>query len=318
MWLRLRLYLLLTIMFGIVYAMIVMIANMMGISGFIFYAVIAGGITLVQYMMGPKMVEWSMKVKYVSETEAPELHNMVGELAQKAGIRKPRIGIAKMNIPNAFAFGRWGKDGRVCVTEPLMKLLNRGELKAVLGHEISHLKNRDVATITMLSVIPMILWYVAWSFMFSRRSERGNTVMIGIVAFLLYFITNMLVLYASRIREYYADLGSVKLGNTPHDMASALYKLVYGNAKIPKESLKQIEGYKAFFANDPSRAANELKELRQVDLDMSGTIDENELKSLSSMDVKIKTSDKLMEILSTHPNMVKRVKHLSELAHGRA
>lgn len=318
MWLRLRLYLLLTVMFGIVYAMIVMIANMMGISGFIFYAVIAGGITLVQYMMGPKMVEWSMKVKYVSETEAPELHNMVGELAQKAGIRKPRIGIAKMNIPNAFAFGRWSKDGRVCVTEPLMKLLNKGELKAVLGHEISHLKNRDVATITMLSVIPMILWYVAWSFMFSRRSERGNTAMIGIVAFLLYFITNMLVLYASRIREYYADLGSVKLGNAPHDMASALYKLVYGNAKVSKESLKQIEGYKAFFANDPSRAASELKELRQVDLDMSGTIDEDELKSLSSMDVKIKTSDKLMEILSTHPNMVKRVKHLSELAHGRA
>lgn len=308
----------LTVMFGIVYAVIVMIANMMGISGFMFYAVIAGGITLVQYMMGPKMVEWSMGVKYVSEAEAPELHSMVGELAQKAGIRKPRIGIARMNIPNAFAFGRWGSDGRVCVTQPIMKLLNRGELKAVLGHEISHLKNRDVATITMLSVIPMILWYVAWNFMFSRNREGNNTAIIGIVAFILYFITNMLVLYASRIREYYADLGSVRLGNTPHDMASALYKLVYGNARVPKESLKQIEGYKAFFANDPSRAANDLRELRQVDLDMSGTIDDNELKSLSSMDVKIKTSDKLMEVLSTHPNMVKRVKHLSELAHGRA
>lgn len=318
MWLRLRLYLMLTVMFGIVYAVIVMIANMMGISGFMFYAVIAGGITLVQYMMGPKMVEWSMGVKYVSEAEAPELHSMVGELAQRAGIRKPRIGIARMNIPNAFAFGRWGSDGRVCVTQPIMKLLNRGELKAVLGHEISHLKNHDVATITMLSVIPMILWYVAWNFMFSRNREGNNTAMIGIVAFILYFITNMLVLYASRIREYYADLGSVRLGNTPHDMASALYKLVYGNARVPKESLKQIEGYKAFFVNDPSRAANDLRELRQVDLDMSGTIDDNELKSLSSMDVKIKTSDKLMEVLSTHPNMVKRVKHLSELAHGRA
>jgi len=318
MWLRLRLYLMLTVMFGIVYAVIVMIANMMGISGFMFYAVIAGGITLVQYMIGPKMVEWSMGVKYVSEAEAPELHSMVRDLAQKAGIRKPRVGIAGINIPNAFAFGRWGGDGRVCVTQPIMKLLNRGELKAVLGHEISHLKNRDVVTITMLSVIPMILWYVAWNFMFSRNREGNNTAMIGIVAFILYFITNMLVLYASRIREYYADLGSVKLGNTPHDMASALYKLVYGNARVPKESLKQIEGYKAFFANDPSRAAYELRELRQVDLDMSGTIDENELKSLAMMDVKIKTSDKLMEVLSTHPNMVKRVKHLSELAHGRA
>jgi heat shock protein HtpX len=318
MWLRIRLYFLLTIMFGIVYSMIVMIANMMGISGFMFYAVLAGGITFVQYMIGPKMVEWSMGVKYVSETEAPELHSMVEELAQKAGINKPKIGISRMNIPNAFAFGRWSRDGRVCVTEPIMRLLSRDELKAVLGHEISHLKNRDVATITMLSVIPMILWYVAWNFMFSRDREGHNTAIIGIAAFVLYFITNLLVLYASRIREYYADLGSVRLGNTPHDMASALYKLVYGNARVPKESLKQIEGYKAFFANDPSRAANELRELRQVDIDMSGTIDEDELKSLASKDVKIKTSDKLMEVLSTHPNMVKRVKHLSEMAHGRA
>ncbi len=318
MWLRLRLYLLLTVMFGIVYAVIVMIAHMMGVSGFMFYAIFAGGITFVQYMMGPKMVEWSMGVKYVSEAEAPELHNMVGELAQKAGINKPRIGISKMNIPNAFAFGRWGRDGRVCVTDPLMRLLNKDELKAVLGHEISHLRNRDVATITMLSVIPMILWYVAWNFMFSRDREGNNTIMIGIAAFVLYFITNLLVLYASRIREYYADLGSVKLGSKPHDMASALYKLVYGNARVSKESLKQVEGYKAFFANDPSRAASELRELRQVDLDMSGTIEENELKALDSKDVKIKSSDKMMEILSTHPNMVKRVKHLSELAHGRA
>ena len=153
------------------------------------------------YDGGLRWLSGQLGIKYVSEAESPELHSMVGELAQRAGIRKPRIGIARMNIPNAFAFGRWGSDGRVCVTEPLMKLLNRGELKAVLGHEISHLKNRDVATITMLSVIPMILWYVAWNFMFSRDREGNNTAMIGIVAFILYFITNMLVLYASRIRE---------------------------------------------------------------------------------------------------------------------
>ena len=318
MWLRFRLYFLLTIMFGIVYSMIVVLANIMGISGFMFYAVLAGGITIVQYMVGPKMVEWSMGVRYVSESEAPVLHSMVGDLAQKAGISKPKVGISRMNIPNAFAFGRGGRDGRVCVTEPIMRLLNREELRAVLGHEISHLRNRDVATITMLSVIPMILWYVAWNFMFSRDREGNNTAIIGIVAFILYFITNLLVLYASRIREYYADIGSVRLGNTPHDMASALYKLVYGNAKVPKEELKQIEGYKAFFANDPSRAVNELRDLRQVDIDMSGAIDEGELKALGSTGVKIKTTDKLMEILSTHPNMVKRVKHLSELAHGRA
>jgi len=191
MWLQIRLYLLLGLMFAIVYAMIAAVAGSMGIGTFTFYGLLASVMLLIQYMIGPKMVEWSMEIRYVSEVEYPSLHRMVAEMAQKANIPKPRVGVANVPIPNAFAFGRWGGDGRVCVTQPIMKLLNRGELKAVLGHEISHLKNRDVATITMLSVIPMILWYVAWNFMFSRNREGNNTAMIGIVAFILYFITSI-------------------------------------------------------------------------------------------------------------------------------
>jgi len=312
MWLQTRLYLLLGAMFAIVYAAIVVGASAIGISSFIFYAFLAVGLLFLQFMIGPKLVEFSMKVKYVSDAEYPKLHAMVTELASAAGIPKPKVGVSPLPIPNAFAFGRWGSDGRVCVTEQIIRLLSDKELRAVLGHEVSHLKHRDVTVITMLSVVPMVLWYVAWSFMFSRRSQ-GNTVLLGIGAFALYFITNLLVLYGSRIREYYADLGSVKLGNAPHHMASALYKLVYGSARIPKESLKQIEGYKAFFVSDPSRAMTEIKELKQIDLDMNGTIDQGELLALRSQQARISTSDKLMEIMSTHPNMVKRVKHLSEL-----
>jgi len=141
-------------------------------------------------------------------------------------------------------------------------------------------------------------------------------VLIGIGAFLLYFITNLLVLYGSRIREYYADLGSVQAGNAPHHLATALYKLVYGNARMPKEALKQAEGLKAFFINDPSRAWNEIRELKQIDLDMSGTIDSDELMALRSKKVRISTKDKLMEIFSTHPNMLKRIKNLSSLTPG--
>ena len=312
MWLQTRLYLLLGAMFAIVYAAIVVGASAIGISGFMFYAFLAVGLLFLQFMIGPKLVEFSMKVKYVSDAEYPKLHAMVTELASAAGIPKPKVGVSAVPIPNAFAFGRWGSDGRVCVTEQIIRLLSENELRAVIGHEISHLKHRDVTVITMLSVVPMVFWYIAWSFMFSRRS-RGNTVLLGIGAFALYFITNLLVLYGSRIREYYADLGSVKLGNAPHHMASALYKLVYGSARIPKESLKQIEGYKAFFASDPSRAMTEIKELKQIDLDMNGTIDQGELLALRSQQAQISTSDKLMEIMSTHPNMVKRIKHLSEL-----
>jgi heat shock protein HtpX len=301
-------------MFAIVYAMIAAVAGYMGVGTFTFYGLLASVMLLIQYLIGPKMVEWSMKIRYVSEAEYPSLHNMVAEMAQKANIPKPRIGIANVPIPNAFAFGRWKSDGRVCVTDQIMRLLSPEELKAVIGHEIAHLKHRDVAVITTLSVIPMIMWYIAWSTMFSGGRERGNAVIIGIFAFLMYMITNLLVLYASRIREYYADERSVKLGNTPQSLASALYKLVYGSARVNKEELKHIEGLKAFFVNDPSRALTEIRELSQMDRDRSGTIDQHELMMLSTKKVKVSTADKFMELMSTHPNMVKRVHRLSKIA----
>jgi heat shock protein HtpX len=316
MWLIFRLYLLMALMFGILYGIIIGIAYAIGLESFLAYGGIAVVMLIVQYLLGPKMVEMSMGVRYVSEAEHPELHRMVGELASAADVRKPRVGIASIPIPNAFAFGRWGGDGRVCVTESIMRLLSPKELRAVLGHEISHLKHRDVAVITMLSLVPMVLWYIAFHFMWMPRDrERGNqAAVIGLVAFVLYFITNLLVLYGSRIREYYADLGSVRLGNAPHDMATALYKLVYGSARVPKETLHECEGYKAFFANDPSRASSEIKELRQLDRDMSGSIDPAELESIRTKRVKIGFADRLLEIFSTHPNMVKRIAHLSGLA----
>lgn len=314
MWLQIRLYLLLGLMFAIVYAMVSLVAGSMGITSFAFYGVLASFMLLIQYLIGPKMVEWSMGIRYVSEAEYPSLHRMVAEMAQKANIPKPRVGVANVPIPNAFAFGRWKSDGRVCVTDQILRLLSPEELKAVIGHEIAHLKHRDVAVITTLSVIPMIMWYIAWSTMFSGGRDRGNAVIIGIFAFLMYMITNLLVLYASRIREYYADERSIKLGNAPHALASALYKLVYGSAKVNKDELKHIEGLKAFFVNDPSRAMTEIRELSQIDKDRSGSIDQHELMMLSTKKVKVGTSDKLMELMSTHPNMVKRIHRLSKIA----
>ncbi|MBU4437209.1 MAG: M48 family metalloprotease [Candidatus Altiarchaeota archaeon] len=314
MWLQIRMYLLLAAMFGIVYALLVVVAGSYGVGGFFFYAILASVMLLIQYMIGPKMVEWSMKIRYVSEQEEPELHRIVSELSQKAGIKKPRVCISGVQVPNAFAFGRSISDGRVCVTSGIMNLLSKEELRAVLGHEISHLKNRDVMVITMLSVIPMICWYLAWSFMFSGGRNRDNTAMVGLVALALYFITNLLVLYGSRIREYYADKGSVELGNQPHHLASALYKLVYGSARADRNALKQMEGYKAFFLNDPSRAANELREMKVIDSDMSGSVDQTELMNIRNKKINVSGTDKFMEMFSTHPNMLKRIKHLSELS----
>jgi len=314
LFLKLRMWLLLAILFAIVYAIIVMIGASLGITNFYFYLVLSLAMMFIQYMIGPKIVEWTMRVRYIKREEYPHLYQMVGDLATRAQIPMPKIGIAQIPLPNAFAFGRTTRDGRVCVTEGILKLLNEDELKAVLGHELSHLKNRDVLTITLLSVIPMIMYRIAWQFLFygrRREGRGGNTALIGLAALIFYFITNLLVLYASRIREYFADRGSVLLGNSPSSLASSLYKLVYGSARMNKESLREVEGLKAFFVNDPSQALNEIKELRQLDLDKSGTIEPLELEQLRTKSIRLSFADRLLEALSTHPNMLKRIKQLS-------
>lgn len=308
--LAVRMYLLIGALFAIVYAFIVIVGALLGMVNFLFFAGIAVALMLVQFLIGPKMVEWGMRVRYVTPQEEPELHQMVEELSKKAGIPKPRVGIARIPIPNAFAFGRSKKDSRICVTEGIRKLLDKSELEAVLGHEVSHIKSRDVMVITTISVIPTIAWYIAWSSMFSRN--RGNAALLGIVAFAIYFLTNLLVLYASRLREYYADKGSIQLGMKPHDLASALYKLVYGSARIPRQEIKQVEGMKAFFATDPSRARQEFADLKALDADMSGSLDEKELAAIRSKKISLSKADRLLEALSTHPNMLKRISVLSK------
>jgi len=313
-------FLLVAVLFGILYGVIVGIGTSMGAGSAVPYIILAFVFLGIQYLISPAIVGRMMRIKWVSEKEAPELHRMVAELAENANLPKPRVGISQLNIPNAFAFGRTQRDGRVCVTQGILNILSRDELKAVLGHEMSHIKHRDMVILTLISVIPLIMYWLAFSMMWGgafggRRQGGGYAALIGLGAFLLYFITNLLVLYGSRIREYYADLGSVRLGNMPHHLATALYKLVYGNARFRNtEELKRVEGVRAFFLNDPARAWKEVKELSQIDRDMSGTIDYDELADLRQKEVRLGTTDKLMELFTTHPNMLKRIKHLSTLS----
>ncbi len=313
--LQLRLMILVAALFGIVFAIITMIGTYLGINNFLVYVFAAVAVMFFQFLIGPKMVEWTMRVKYVTRKEYPRLFEMVESLAIRAEIPMPKIGISQIELPNAFAFGRSLRDGRVCVTQGILDLLDERELKAVLGHELTHLKSRDVLTITLLSVIPMVMYWIYWRFAFagSRRNERGtNTMLIGLAAFIFYLITNLLVLYGSRIREYFADRGSISLGNSPSSLASALYKLVYGAARMDKEAIKEVEGLKAFFASDPSQAQNEIRELKGLDRDRSGSIEPGELEMLRNKNIKVGFGDKLMELYSTHPNMLKRIKQLSQ------
>jgi heat shock protein HtpX len=319
MGLLIRMWTLVALLSAILYGVIVAIGTYSGVGNAYTYLMLALVFVGLQYWFGPSLVGLMMRVRYVSESEEPELHQMVAELAQKAGIPKPRVGVSEVSIPNAFAFGRSIRDGRVCVTRGIQQLLNRDELRAVLGHELTHLKNRDMIIITFLSVIPLVCYWAAWSLMFRRsRRDESYAALIGIGAFVMYFISNLLVLYGSRIREYYADEGSVRLGNPPNQLATALYKLVYGSARLKNDpraqyDLHRVEGVKAFFLNDVTNASKEIAELREIDQDYSGTISVNELLNLRSQPVRLRGADHLMELFTTHPNMLKRIKRLSTL-----
>ena len=312
--LNLRLILATVLLFGLLYVIIALIGSYLGYGRPLTFGIFVLVLTVIQYLIGPKMVEATMGVKYVSEAEAPRLHEMVADLAIKSGIPKPKIGISETSIPNAFAYGKSKRDGHICVTRGILNLLNENELKAVLGHEMSHIRHRDMVVMTLLSVVPLICYWIFISTLFSDGDRDSGTAIIGIGALAAYFVGNLIVLFVSRVREYYADAGSVELGNSPNYLASALYKLVYGSARVSKDELKQVEGLKAFFANDISDARNEIDDLRSMDLDKDGTISESELAQIKYTKTRVKTSDKIMEIFSTHPNMVKRIKRLSELS----
>jgi len=311
--LTLRIWLATALLFGILYAIITVICTYLGFGTPLIFAIMAVVVVFAQYMLGPKMVEAVMHVHYVSPQEAPNLHAMIDELAMNAGIPKPKVGIAETSIPNAFAFGRTKGDGRVCVTRGILNLLDEEELKAVLGHEISHIRHNDMAVMTLISVVPLICYWIFISTLFggNRDSDAGA---IGAVALVGYLLGQLLVLFVSRVREYYADEGSVEIGGKPHKLASALYKLVYGSVNLDKRAVKEVEGVKAFFVNDISDAQNEISDLRQLDTDMDGVISERELAEIRNMDTNIGTGSKIMELLSTHPNMVKRIKRLAELS----
>ena len=207
--------------------------------------IIAAGIALVMnvgsYWFSDTIVLRMYKAREVSREEAPALHAIVDNLANNAGIPKPRICIIPEDAPNAFATGRDPDHGVVAVTSGIMRILSQEELRGVLAHEIGHIRNRDILIQTVAGVMATIVVYLAnmlqWAAIFGgRRDDQGSGPGLfgGIVLALLAPIAASLIQFAiSRSREYLADATGAAISGSPHSLASALAKLDAYSKQIP-------------------------------------------------------------------------------------
>lgn len=185
------------------------------------------------YWFSDKIVLAMYRAKRVDYEDAPFLHQIVEELAQKAGIPKPAIYILPQEIPNAFATGRSPKKGVVAVTEGILRLLSPEELKGVLAHEIGHIKNRDILIQTVAATIAGVVMFLAnmvkWAALFgfgrSDEEEGANPLAALLLALIAPIAATLIQLAISRSREYLADETGAKLSGNPEYLARALEKL---------------------------------------------------------------------------------------------
>jgi heat shock protein HtpX len=223
----------------------------------IFVAVIAGGLLFVQYYFSDKIALASMGARDVTPEQAPELHGMIDRLCALADIPKPRVTIADTDLPNAFATGRSPKHAAVCVTTGLLARLDRDELEGVLGHELTHVINRDVAVMTIAAFFATVAGFLVrmglWGgFGFGGGdSDSRNTalmfVAIFVVSIVVYALSYILINTLSRYREFAADRGGALLTGAPANLASALQKIQGTMARIPQRDLRASSGASAFF-----------------------------------------------------------------------
>jgi heat shock protein HtpX len=181
----------------------------------------------------------------VSANQDPELYGIVQELAMRAGLPMPRVYVIPEETPNAFATGRNPQHAAVAVTQGIRRILNRRELAGVLGHELSHVKNRDILVSTIAATLAGAISYLAqmaqWSMFFGGgrdRDEEGGGNIVGLIVMMVVApLAAMLIQMAvSRSREYGADEGGAQVTGDPLALASALKKLHLGSQHIPLEA----------------------------------------------------------------------------------
>ncbi|MET9270837.1 zinc metalloprotease HtpX [Kribbella sp. NPDC003557] len=215
--------------------------------------VIAGGMLFAQYWFSDRVALYAMHGRIVTPEEAPQLHGAIDRLCALADMPKPRVAIADVDLPNAFATGRNPKNAVVCVTTGIMRRLDDDELEGVLSHELSHVAHRDVAVMTIASFLGVLAGLITRFGLYGglgrNRDQNAALVVLTIIAVsvAVYAISFLLTRALSRYRELAADRAGAILTGRPSTLASALTKISGDIARIPSRDLRQAQAFNAFF-----------------------------------------------------------------------
>jgi heat shock protein HtpX len=297
------------------FTIILSIVGVTNIVALVFFVIL---FNIVQWLLAPYLINSMYKTKEVSKSD--NLYSMVARLSQKLDLKMPKVMIANMPIPNAFAYGSPIAGNKVAVTRGLLNELEEEEIEAVVGHELGHIKNRDVQVMMFASILPAIFYFIGFSFMMSsfyggaRQRQGGGAapILIGMGCMAIYWILTLFTLGLSRLREYYADRRSCSIvDDGSRKLSEALAKIVSSSSKLKRtrQTKSNLNSFKALFIEDPDSVDRD--EVAISGARMFKTDQQLVNKILSK---KVSSTDRLLELLSTHPNIVKRIQALQKLS----